>query len=231
MSADRWLETGRLAELGLLSSGLVHELRQPVCAVKAMAQLLAVDLQGAEQRKVMDLLEQLGHLEALIDRYADTGRRPQVELGPIHLGAAISAGAELLRHRTRGGSVELKVQVSDSWPVLGDATSAQQIAVNLVGNALDAARSQVVVRVTDGLLEVSDDGDGLTQEARARLFEPFFTTKPPGKGTGLGLMVVRHLTDQCGATLRWESGAEGTHFQVRFAPFLAGRANEAEHNG
>lgn len=228
MTSDHeWVEMGRLAELGLLSAELVHELRQPVFAVKALCQIIRQQVaNGADLAKVLEQLnlleQQVDLLDTLVARYARSGRRPEGTLRPVQLGPAAMAGVEVLRHRARRVAKKLVVEiVDDSVPVTGDPVAIQQITANLVSNALDAASGRVVVRVNTCELQVQDDGPGVPEEVGPHLFEPFFTTKPVGKGTGLGLAVARHLADDAGAVVSWESNDRGTCFTVRFQPATA----------
>ena len=216
---ERWLETGRLAELGLLTAELVHELRQPVFAIKALAQLAAARNGTADPATLGLILDQVETLETLLHRYAGSGRRPAAAASPVILGHAVEAGVALLRPRAaaRGRALLLDLEV-DRFAILGDAVAIQQVTANLVANALDAARGTVRVRSAAGVLEVSDDGAGLPPEVQARLFEPFFTTKPPGQGTGLGLAVSRELVEGFGGTISFETSAQGTRFVVSFRP-------------
>jgi two-component system sensor histidine kinase AauS len=213
---DRWLETGRLAELGLLSTELTHELRQPLFAVKALAQLMARE-EGADPR-LATMLEQLGHMETVVERWVATGRRPGERLGPVALEPAVQAGVRLLHPRARSAQKALTVvSAGPDVAVLGDAVRIQQITANLVSNALDAARSRVEVRTRGPVLQVEDDGPGIPPEVRARIFEPFFSTKPPGKGTGLGLAITAHLVRGARGTLEVRDTGSGALFEVRFA--------------
>ena len=217
LPTETWLETGRLAELGLMSSELVHELRQPVFAIKALTQLLRARMPAAEHATLDLVLGQVDALETLLQRYAGSGRRPGTERVPLLLGPAVEAGASLLRPRATARGVRLEVLLEpDRFPVLGDPVGIQQVTQNLVQNALDAARGRVEVRASEGRLIVSDDGPGLPDAVREHLFEPFYTTKPPGQGTGLGLAVVSHLTRAVGARVEVESGPSGTRFTVIF---------------
>lgn len=215
--SEVWLETGRLAELGLLSAELVHELRQPVFAIKALTQLMRTRLPPAEHATLDLMLSQVGALETLLARYAGSGRRPGVERVPLLLSVAVEAGVSLLRGRANGRGVRLETHFeTDRFPVLGDPVAVQQVTQNLLQNALDAARSRVEVRAADGRLTILDDGPGLATEVRDHLFEPFYTTKPPGQGTGLGLAVVSHLVSAIGARIEVDSGPTGTRFTVTF---------------
>lgn len=227
MSQDdaRWIETGRLAELGLLSTELVHELRQPLFAVKALAQLMSREV--APDPRLATLLEQLGHMQAVVDRWAESGRRPGPGLQAVALQPAVRAGVALLHPRARNARklLELRADGPES-AVMGDPVGIRQITANLVANALDAARSRVEVRTAGVVLQVLDDGPGIPEPVRARIFEPFFSTKPPGEGTGLGLAITAHLVRGAGGALACRRMEEGTLFEVTFA-----RAGEAPGPG
>ncbi len=215
---DRLLELGRLAELGLLSAELVHELRQPIFAVRAMGQLLERRLVDDEQRaQLQAMLDQLSHAALLLDRHAASSRRPGPVLQLLPLAPPVEAGVALLRHRARQVRKQLHVQVgANSRSISGDPVAIQQITANLVANALDAARRRVDVRVDGDLLRVEDDGPGIPEEHRDRIFEPFFSTKAPGAGTGLGLAITHHLVQASGGHLACASSSAGTVFSVRF---------------
>jgi two-component system, NtrC family, C4-dicarboxylate transport sensor histidine kinase DctB len=205
---DRWLETGRLAELGLLTAELLHEVRQPVFAIKALSQMLHVRADGGDRAQLETLLDQVAVLERIIDRYAGSGRPPSALLTALALGPAVEAGVLLLKHRadSRGIVLDLEV-VAEGGVVRGEQAAIQQVTTNLVHNALDAAATRVDVHVEKGVLTISDDGPGIPLDIKERLFEPFVTSKPPGKGTGLGLAVSRHLMTLLGGQLVYTDGA------------------------
>jgi len=212
---DQLLETGRLAELGLQASTLVHELRQPVFAIKAIAQL-ALDESGVnESDRLKELLSQVAVLEALIHRYGDASRKPTGIRAPADLGHAIALGVDVVRGHRQGVGIELQLPQEGAWCRI-DPVAAQQITSNLVRNAVDAARGSVRVALQGTTLSVQDDGHGILPEIEERLCEPFVTSKPPGEGTGLGLTVTRSLIASIGGTFTWKTGDSGTCFQVEF---------------
>ncbi|MCK6506375.1 ATP-binding protein [Myxococcota bacterium] len=217
------LETGRLAELGMQSAELVHELRQPVFASVGLAQLAraeldrpAVDLERL-RGQLDGLVQQLDLMHALLGRYGGAGRRPSTVGGPVLLAPPVTAAVQMLDPRARSAGLSLVLELVDGQSqVLGEVVAIQQVAANLLQNALDAARSRVRVRVEGAVLRVLDDGPDPGPDVLGRLFEPFFTTKPPGKGTGLGLAVTRHLVEAHGGSLRLERLGDSTVATVQF---------------
>lgn len=223
-----WLELGRLAENGLVGAELVHELRQPIFAAKAMLQLLLagpVDAEGLRDQcaVVNDLLRQV---EAILARHDSATRRPGAANGPLDLRDPVQLAIQVLeaRRRSRGIAVTL---AAGSAVILADRVAVQQVATNVIGNAIDAARSSVQVRVDGGVLVVQDDGAGMSAEVEARAFEPFFSTKAPGNGTGLGLPISRTLAQAMGATLAIETSSAGTVVRVHFV--TAAASGDGQH--
>lgn len=207
-------ETGRLAELGLQAATLVHELRQPVFAVKGLAQVLLQ--RSPDNAQLSELLAQVERLQTLVERYSDASRRPTGTATPTDIVSAVDAGVTLVgAHRPE---VEIR------WappPVLVfaqvDPVAVQQITSNLLRNAVEAARSLVEVRLTEHTLLIIDDGPGILPEIEARLGQPFVTSKPPGEGTGLGLTVTRSLVEVIGGRFSWTTGPTGTCFKVELS--------------
>jgi signal transduction histidine kinase len=201
------MEAGRLAEAGLQMSVLVHELRQPMFAIKGVVQMLIERAGGNDMTELELLLNQVVQAEAILERYGPsfvraTGCPQIVELSDIVNQALQSV---------RGAASNVHIETDLSQCVVNiDPVSVHQIVSNLVRNAVDAARSTVHVRLQDGVIQIQDDGDGVPAELIPKLYEPFVTTKPPGEGTGLGLFVTSSLVETIGATMDFDTSEDGT---------------------
>jgi signal transduction histidine kinase len=139
----------------------------------------------------------------------------------VDLKSGLGNTVAVLNSKARSKSIAVAVKVPPDLPrALGFAGELNQIWANLIDNALDAAppsgrvdvnaireRDRVVVRVID-------NGPGIPAEVRSRMFDPFFTTKPVGKGTGLGLDIVRRLLAHNDADVEIESVPGRTEFRV-----------------
>ena len=140
---------------------------------------------------------------------------------PVDLTSSLGNTVAVLKSKARAKSIAVTVKVEPDLPrVRGFAGELNQIWVNLIDNALDAAPDSGLVEVTANrerhcvVVRVIDNGPGIPSEIREHLFEPFFTTKPVGKGTGLGLDIVRRLVNHNDAEIGVETRPGRTEFRV-----------------
>jgi signal transduction histidine kinase len=149
--------------------------------------------------------------------YMDRATAPE----PVDVAQGLSDTMTVLASKARGKSVALTVDVpKDLPPVRGLGGELNQVWANLIDNAVDAVKHGGRVTVTaraDGatvVVRVIDDGPGIPEEMKSQIFDPFFTTKPIGKGTGLGLDIVRRLVHQNDGLIDVESEPGHTQFRV-----------------
>ncbi len=203
-----------LLDAELLAPGLLHELRQPLMGADAAATLLE-RAAGAEltRREEWQLLRtQLARLTEVVNGYEALLRSDDAAPGPFEVGPVVTRAVDLLAHRVRPLAHRFALSADDG-PLDGFGAPGALVhaATNLLANALDAVdevdgQARVAVRVIpapgQGVeVRVSDEGVGIPPELRPRLFEPRFTTKAPGKGTGLGLHLSRHLMGRFGGRI------------------------------
>jgi len=199
----------RLATLGELAAGVVHELNNPLTSITVYAEYLVrkLESQGAEGSD-LEKLRRIGASAQRILRFSrdlvQYARPSGRDVEPVDLAAVVRQSVSICEHLVERGGVSLAIEVDPELPVVR-AVSGQleQVLINLITNAVHAVESggRVVVRAqTESpsavLLEVADSGPGVAEIDRDKIFEPFFTTKPDGKGTGLGLPIVRNIVDQ-----------------------------------
>ena len=209
---------GRLAEFGRFAAQQIHELRQPLFAIKGLAQLL-LEKDRVELDEVLDfarhIVEQSERLTSLVSSLRllsvpathDAARRSEVA-------AVLVRVSSLLDFRLRKSGATLRTQITpDLPPVVIAPPALEQILINLLANALDAITGvahpvvQVRARVLAenprfAIVEVADNGSGIAKTVRPRLFESFFTTKGEEQGTGLGLAVSREIARTSGGDLQ-----------------------------
>ncbi len=208
----------RMAELGMLSAGLVHELRQPLFAVKAFGELIRHQPEEAE-RHALRLLEQVQAMEDLLEGYADFSRKPLVDLELFDVRGPLRSALVVLERRAAAAGVQLSVELAEVPLVRGSRLALQQAVVNLGANAVDAVRGAEGGRIdvrcrpeAGGVrVEVQDNGPGIPAFIRDQLFVPFQTTK--ATGTGLGLSLSHRLLTATDAELHLLPGP-GTHWEI-----------------
>jgi len=152
---------------------------------------------------------------------------------PVDLTSSLTTTIAVLRAKARSKSVTVTVTVEPDLPqVRGVAGELNQIWANLIDNAIDAVPQSGRVEITARcerqrvVVRVVDNGPGMSAETHAHIFEPFFTTKPVGKGTGLGLDIVRRLVSHNDAEIEVESAPGRTEFRVSLAPVAVDRRGE-----
>jgi two-component system C4-dicarboxylate transport sensor histidine kinase DctB len=214
---DLLAAAGRLAEFGRFAAQQIHELRQPLFAIKGLAQLL-LEKERADLDEVLDfarhIVEQSERLTALVSNLRQLSIPPAPEAGHrVEIGPALVRVTSLLEFRLRKANATLRTQIAPDLPPLAAIPNAlEQILINLLANALDAVTGgvqpiiQVRARVLAenprfAVIEVADNGAGVAKTVRNRLFESFFTTKGEEQGTGLGLAVSRELARTSGGDL------------------------------
>ena len=149
--------------------------------------------------------------------YMDHGTVPE----PVDVAKGLTDTLAVMAAKARSKSASLSVEVPDDLPrIRGFGGELNQVWANLVDNALDAVndggRVTVAARAEGSsiVVRVTDDGAGIPPEAKSRIFDPFFTTKPVGKGTGLGLDIVRRLVDRNEGRIDVDSEPGRTEFRV-----------------
>ncbi len=218
------LRTGRLAELGLMTATLTHELRQPLFAIRSLAQLAQGAAEDGGSRHLAELVRQTELMEQIVATVGAYARDDTGILAPVDLEAEIQSALGLLAHLSKQKGVSIECDYHGALPpVVGESTALLQVLVNLFQNAVDASPSMgsvfVRTRLEDGgvCLYVEDQGEGVPEDLRERVFEPFFTTKDPEKGTGLGLFLARELVERCRGELRLVDSEKGACFEIRLA--------------
>jgi two-component system NtrC family sensor kinase len=199
----------RLATLGELAAGVVHELNNPLTSITVYAEYLVrkLESQGAEAAD-LEKLRRIGASAHRILRFSrdlvQYARPSGRDLEPIDLAAVVRQSVSICDHLFERGGVSLSVEVDPELPVVRAVRGQlEQVLINLITNAVHAVESggRIVVRAqvdsaATVALEVADSGPGISEDDRERIFEPFFTTKSDGKGTGLGLPIVRNIVEQ-----------------------------------
>jgi signal transduction histidine kinase len=215
----RQLHRQRLEALGRLVATTAHDLRSPLSSIVFNSDVLVNRVEELPPERVREAVTDIKsaalRLRSTIDYLLD-----YVRLGPplpseVSLKEIVARMQSLLRPRLRAGGHRLvHSPAPESDRVLANPLAVEQMFVNLVMNAIEAARGPVTVRLSSSLqgdmlrTVVEDDGPGIPAEYRLQVFDPFFTTKPDG--TGIGLSAAREAARAAGGDVqlvRWTDGA------------------------
>jgi len=219
---DELIQAGKLAVIGQLSAGIVHELNQPLAALRTLSANATRFLERGDEATARANLERIGQL---VDRMGQiTGqlktfaRKSTGKAQPVDLRTVVNNAVALLDQRLRTAGTTITLHLPDAPTMaLCDPNRLEQVVVNLVGNAIDAVAGQELREIDIGMaarddairLQVRDHGPGLSDAARQRLFEPFFTTKEAGHGLGLGLAISAGIVNDFGGTLAGANHPDG----------------------
>ena len=203
----------RLAAVGVLVSGVAHELNNPLQAILGTLELLERDrgLSPSVLEEISFVKTQSGRAREII---RNLSRFSSQQSGPptlVDLREVIDEVVQLRRRDLDTCGISLNIDVQSDRHVYANFTEVEQVTLNFVINAQQSieaaehAKGRILIRVFDAgkrvRLEVQDDGPGVMAEDEPKLFQPFFTTKPVGKGTGLGLSVSYGIFDSYGGTI------------------------------
>lgn len=222
----------KLAAVGRLAAGVVHEINNPLATISACAEALESRVKEGvfdSSEEAGDLREYLGLIRSeafrcktITNGLLDFSRTRAHGRVPVDVTELINSTARLVVHQKRGDDVEIRVEAEENLAsVLGDEGQLQQAVIALATNAIDAMPNGGCLTLcarnenTRVVIEVSDTGVGISSENLSKIFDPFFTTKELGRGTGLGLAVCYGIVTEHGGRLDVQSilGA-GTTFTI-----------------
>jgi len=224
--------TEKLAAVGRLAAGVVHEINNPLATIAACAESLGKRIEeGAFNASpdVADLREYLGLIrdeafrcKTITNGLLDFSRLRAGQFVPVDMAEVIKTTARLVTHQERGDNIQISVEAPASLPrVSGDVGQLQQAVIALATNGIDAMPDggTLTLRVKQSgprvLVEVSDNGVGIPPENMTKIFDPFFTTKDVGRGTGLGLAVCYGILSEHSGRLDVRSSlGVGTTFTI-----------------
>jgi two-component system NtrC family sensor kinase len=222
----------KLAAVGRLAAGVVHEINNPLATISACAEALEHRVEeGAFDGSdvIDDLNEYLGLIKSEAFRcksittgLLDFSRLRTGDRHPLDIAEIIRSSANLVSHQQRGDQIEIVLDIKDGMPLINaDGGQLQQAVIALATNAIDAMPEGGTLTFRAFAehrrvgIQIEDTGVGIPTEDLSKVFEPFFTTKEVGKGTGLGLAVCYGIITDHGGRLSVRSNVgKGTTFTI-----------------
>ena len=231
-SHNRLLLSDKMASIGLLTAGIAHEINNPLFVITGYLNVLKDSLKIGEVsvEELEEIAEKLDtaskSIVKLVSGIKTFARIDETAPVPIDLNSAIKESLNLVAFLYKQENIKLKENlVGDSPLILGNIGKLQQVLMNLFSNAKDAMESSttkiisVETREQGGrvIIEVSDTGCGIAPDQLKRVFSRAYTTKPVGKGSGMGLDLVRKLVKGMHGSIVVESKLDrGTTFRFDF---------------
>ncbi len=230
---QRLAQSEKLAAVGQLAAGVMHEINNPLATILACAEALsrrAEELPGTaragfeEYLKIIDT--EVQRCRRIVDGLLDLSRPKTGEKRRVDVNNLVEQTLFLLKHHDRFKRISVRRQFAQGLPpVLVDPERFIQGFMSLMLNAMDAMNSRGVLTVRSSriagrggdevLVEFIDTGTGIRQEELSKIFEPFYTTKPQGRGTGLGLSICYGIVADHGGRIEVESQVGvGSNFKV-----------------
>src|SRR5436309_6323525 len=229
---QRLSETEKLAAVGQLAAGVMHEINNPLATILACCEALALrseDLAPAERQAHQEYLKivdaEVQRCRRIVDSLLDFSRPRSGDKRQVDVNAVVEQTLFLLKHHTRFKRLTVARELAPGLPaVLAEQEKLIQSFMALMLNAMDAMDSRGTLTVRsrinperrdEVLLEFVDTGIGIKQEDLPKIFEPFFTTKPQGRGTGLGLSICYGIIAEHRGRIEVESQVGvGSNFKV-----------------
>ena len=241
------LQVARHASLAEVTTGIAHELAQPLTGIKCIAQNLIDDIicKELDNEQASSDLEKITSLvdrsSSIIDHIRTFSRKRGFSLHPVDINTCILNAIDLINNQMKKNSIDVIFVLDDTIPeIWGDNLSLEQLFINLILNSKDAILSRQddepslsgYIKITTALKEnqvvliIEDNGSGIPDDIITKIWAPFFTTKLKGKGTGIGLSLSHRIIKEHDAEVVVDTSALGTVFTIRFPVGSPDRINE-----
>lgn len=228
------IQTEKMSSIGVLATGIAHEINNPLTSVAGFAEALLRRFRDEPTLKEDARLDVFPHYlevivresyrcKGIIDHLLSFGRKSDGAAGKVDMNMVLLEILELLRYQSSYRQIQVVTDLNQELPpVQGDPSGLRQVCMNLLVNAHQAIEGPGLVEVTTDKVDdamvsivIRDTGCGIAQNILDRIWEPFFTTKEVGKGTGLGLSLTYNIVKRHGGEIQLESRVgKGSQFTV-----------------
>ncbi|TLY37697.1 MAG: GHKL domain-containing protein [Nitrospirae bacterium] len=217
------IQVEKLATIGTLASGIAHEINNPLYAITGLSEHLIDETRPEIIREyILEIIQSGRRIASIVQDLNAYTRRSNLEtICDLDLSQMIEEAVKMARRASVLDEVHVKSRFLETAPVRANPDELLQVFVNLVTNAVQAMNGKGLLTVStsqsNGTIRatIQDSGPGIDPSLLGKIFDPFFTTKDPGKGTGLGLHIVRDIVTRYGGKVTVESvPGQGSSFTV-----------------
>ncbi|MRI35188.1 sensor histidine kinase [Endozoicomonas sp. OPT23] len=217
------VQAAKLAVLGQMSAGINHELNQPLTAIRSYTEnamaFIERERTDIAHQNMSEVLELTDHMSSIVRQLKVFARKSEASGEPVDLQTALTAALKIVGPSLNNSNVILHHERANVDPIIvsADLVRLEQVIVNLLSNAIDAAKGRepgiiwIRLRQKDSHaeLQVIDNGSGLPKGNAEQVFEPFFTTRSIDQGLGLGLSISRHIIESLNGSIQANNTLEG----------------------
>ncbi|MBF0396382.1 MAG: response regulator [Desulfobacterales bacterium] len=230
---EQLIQSEKLSAIGEMSASVAHELSQPLNSIKIISQSIVRDIEKERfkieniNRDIKDIISQVNKMADIIDHMRVYTRRTEFNTMKLaNINTVIETSLKFFKQQLINHDIELNINLQTELPkIFYDPIRIEQVLVNLINNAKDALKNSgknkksIEIKTygnsRDVVIEVKDNGLGISEDLQQKIFQPFFTTKPPGKGTGLGLHVaIKIIEEHKGKIEVYSKVGEETIFKI-----------------
>ncbi len=223
---EQLIQSEKLAGIGILASGVTHEINNPLSGIIGMAEVALEEEDPSKNedylRDILNCAQRIGEIVKGLKSYSRLAKKE--DLSPVNVNDVLEESLKMVQLAIKKNTVEVVKKFQPVEKIKANTGEIQQVFTNLITNAfqaMDGRGGKLVIstRSLNDLVEVkvSDDGMGIPQKYLSQIFDPFFTTKKPGEGTGLGLNIVYRIVTKHEGTIDVESTEQvGTTFTIKF---------------
>jgi signal transduction histidine kinase len=246
------IDAEKLETTGMLAAGVAHEVKNPLAIIQLSADYLKLKIEREQPdlNEMVDVIfEAVDRADSVIQELLDFNTKGELKMESEKINGVISEAIKLVKHESQKKNIKISTQYSDKTPmVVVDRNKILQVIINLAINAIRAmdkggelilktrsiskkeVKDEVTLSDSDQhllsgdivIINIIDNGPGISSDVEKKIFEPFFTTKNDGKGTGLGLTVVKNIMRLHGASISIKNNRDkGVNASLVFSTFEA----------
>ncbi|GEM_PF-6735465 len=235
-------QTEKMAVLGTIAGSINHEIRSPLALARTKCDSFLFDMKeglyqswGADKtiaRAKETMIEAMTYMDkalSIAQELSDFARPSKGICEPVDVSAEIDEVMKILGHELNFSGIEVKKDIDGKTSrIFTDRKRFQEVMFNLLRNAAQAIETRGTITIESSrrkkrvIIDIKDTGSGIPKEKVKDLFKPFFTTKEPGKGTGIGLFIIKKIIEKNGGEiyLKKTNPGKGTTFTVEFPECL-----------